>query len=50
MSVKQLYEEKNKNTFESIDISTRSGGVSSDVIIPGQNDKKGIFKKLNGKK
>lgn len=50
VSVKQLYEEKNKNTFESIDISTRSGGVSSDVIIPGQNDKKGIFKKLNGKK
>lgn len=50
VSVKKLYDEQNKHTFESRDLSTRKGMVSSDVIIPGQSDKKGIFKKLNGKK
>lgn len=50
VSVKKIYDEQNKNTFESRDLSTREGMVSSDVIIPGQNEKRGIFKKLNGKK
>lgn len=50
VSVKKLYEEQHKNTFESKDLSTKNEMAKSDVIIPGQNNKKGIFKKLNGKK
>ena len=50
ISVKKMYEEQNKNTFESRDLATRKGNVNSDVIIPGQSDKKSIFKKISGKK
>ena len=47
-SVKQ-YQEKNSNSTLKEVILTNNTGVSSGVIIPGQDRKKGIFKRSNGK-
>ena len=47
-SVKKSSEEQ-ESSFQSRDLTNKKMGVSSSVIIPGQDRKKGIFKKLNGK-
>lgn len=47
-SVKQYQEKNSKSTLKEV-VLTNNTGVSSGVIIPGQDRKKGIFKKSNGK-
>lgn len=48
--VKQIQEEKKKSTLQEKDLMKKKPGISSSIIIPGQDKKKGIFKNLNGKK
>ena len=48
VSVKKKYEEQNKSTFESRDLTNKSNIGSSEVIIPNQMNRKSIFKKKNG--
>lgn len=47
-SVRRIAEEE-KNSFQSRDLTNKKMGVTSNVIIPGQDRKKSIFKKSNGK-
>ncbi len=50
VSVKKLYNSEKKNSYVSRDLTTESALSGSDVIIPNQNSRKGIFRKFNGKK
>lgn len=47
--VKQSKEESDTSTLQTRNLGEKTPGTSSSVIIPGQDRKKGIFKKLNGK-
>ena len=48
--VKQIQDEKRKSTLQEKDLLKKKPGISSSIIIPGQDKKKGVFKNLNGKK
>lgn len=47
--ISEKSENNTKSTLQSKDLAKKSTGVSSSIIIPGQDRKKGIFRKLNGK-
>ncbi len=47
--VKKSAEENTRSTLQSVDLTDKKAGTSSSVIIPGQDKKKGIFKKISGK-
>ncbi|MBO5349969.1 MAG: hypothetical protein J6A89_09180 [Clostridia bacterium] len=49
ISVKDITDEENKPSVVTRDLSSVKGVIGTDVIIPGQNNKKGILKKPNGK-
>lgn len=49
VSVKESYKNEKKTTYESRDLTSKNNLNTSGVIIPNQDTKKGIFKKLTGR-
>lgn len=48
--VKQIQDESKRSTLQEKDLIKKKPGISSSIIIPGQEKKQGVFKKINGKK